>query len=283
MNRIAFSGDDSRFNDELRLLGVGDREEMPAGFVSRRQGLPAYLLVLFHDTVWVELQGVQREVEPGSLVLWDRYSPHWFGHATNSWCHSWVVFSGAAWIEDSAWMKPLFETPQLFDDIRYLEDGFVRMLREFEEMERPSLPILTGNIRLLLRELGRGRELSSNMMIRSDPVQRASRWITANLKNKITVTDVARQAAVSPSRLQQLFHLKYGSSVQVWVEQQRLQEVCYWLMHSGLNIGEIADLTGFSDGFYLSRRFSRMFGQSPTAYRKTHFGEASEDSVPSHN
>ena len=50
-------------------------------------------------------------------------------------------------------------------------------------------------------------------------------------------------------------------------------------MHSGLNMGEIAGLTGFSDGFYLSRRFSKAFGQSPTAYRKQHYGAVPASNV----
>ena len=57
MSRIAFAEDDSYFSDELHLHGVGREEIMPAGFVSRKQGLPAYLLVLFHDAVTAEVVG----------------------------------------------------------------------------------------------------------------------------------------------------------------------------------------------------------------------------------
>ena len=257
---------------------------MPSGFVSRRQGLPSYLLVLFHDEVVAELHGKLVRVAPDSLVLWNRNAPHYFGHASNPWNHSWIVFSGSTWNDDVAWLAPLMEAPQHFADTRFLRDGFARLLREFEEMERPCLPIVGGNIRLLLRELGRGREAASGTGLSLDPVRRAGRWITANLKGKITVGEVARQAGLSPSRLQQLFHKRQGCSVQVWVERQRLQEACYWLMHSGLNMGEIAALTGFADGFYLSRRFSKAFGQSPSAYRKQHYGEApAADTVPTRN
>ena len=42
------------------------------------------------------------------------------------------------------------------------------------------------------------------------PVRRAGRWITANLKGKITVGEVTRQAGLSSSRLQQFFHITAG-------------------------------------------------------------------------
>ena len=284
MSRIAFAEDDSSFNDELRLHGVGHDETMPLGFVSRKQGLSAYLLVLFHDAVVVELGGHYSNVTAGSMVLWDRNQPHYFGHASRPWNHSWVVFSGSIWNDDAEWMKPLFKSPQHFEDTPILEDGFSRILREFEAMDRPCLPIVAGNIRLLLRELGRGKDMALNAGLLLDPVRRAGRWITAHLKQKITVDEVARHAGLSASRLQQLFHAKHNCSVQVWVEQQRLREALYWLMHSGLNIGEIAELTGFADGFYLSRRFSKAFGQSPTSYRKQHYGEApATNTLPTHN
>ena len=284
MSRIAFAEDDSRFNDELRLYGLGHEEIMPAGFVSRRRGFPAYLLVLFHDDVVAELNGKMTNLASGTLVLWNRNTPHYFGHATNSWNHSWVVFSGSTWNDDAVWLSPLVEVPQYFSDERFLRDGFFRLLREFEEMEQPCLPIVAGNVQLLLRELGRGKEMALNAGLMLDPVRRAGRWITGNLKEKITVGEVARYAGLSPSRLQQLFHKKHACSVQVWIEQQRLREVRYWLMHSGLSMSEIAELTGFSDSFYLSRRFSMSFGQSPSAYRKLHYGEAPDpDALPIHN
>ena len=284
MSRIAFAEDDSSFTEELRLHGVGYEETMPLGFVSRRQGLSAYLLVLFHDAVVAELGGRRTDIAAGSMILWDRNQPHYFGHPSKPWNHSWVVFTGSIWNDDAEWMKPLFKSPQHFEDTRILGDGFARLFREFDEMERPCLPIIAGNIRLLLRELGRGKDMALNAGLLLDPVRRAGRWITAHLKQKITVEEVARNAGLSASRLQQLFHVKHDCSVQVWIEQQRLREARYWLMHSGLNIGEIAGLTGFADGFYLSRRFSKAFGQSPSSYRKQHYGEAPDtDALPTRN
>jgi AraC-like DNA-binding protein len=268
VNRIAFTEEDTCFNDAVRLYGVGRMETMPAGFVTRRQGLPAFLLVLFHDEVFAEVNGNLLKLAPGTLVFWNRHRPHYFGHPSKPWNHSWVVFSGTALNDDEGLWQPLFESPQRVRDETIFLDGFSRLLREFEEMERPSLPIITSHVRLLLQEMGRERIQGSDAALAKDPIRRACRWIDANLKNKITVEQVAVHAGFSPSRLQQLFHLRLGCSVQVWVERQRLQEARYWLMHSGLNISEIAERTGFSDGFYLTRRFTKAFGLNPSAYRK---------------
>ena len=60
-------------------------------------------------------------------------------------------------------------------------------------------------------------------------------------------------------------------SVQQFVERRRLEEACYWLMHSGQRIGEIALRTGYEDPFYFSRRFHRAFGESPSTYRRNRY------------
>jgi AraC-like DNA-binding protein len=284
MNRIAFAEDNSCFSEEVRLYGVGWREIMPPGSVSRRCGLSAYLLVLFHDAVDVELGGERKRIAANTMVLWDRFRPHLFGDALAPWSHSWVVFCGSAWNEECALWRPLFEVPRHFADPAPVEAGFKRLLREFTEMQRPHLPILVSNIRLLIQEMARDQADGPGGAFTSDPVRKACRWISANLQQRMTVADVARYAGLSAPRLQQLFNQRLGCSLQVWIERERLREVRYWLMHSGLKIGEIAERTGFADGLYLSRRFAKAHGQSPTAYRKIHFGEQpAVDTLPKSN
>jgi AraC-like DNA-binding protein len=210
------------------------------------------------------------------MILWDKNQPHWFGHANLDWSHSWICFSGSTWDVDMSWLTPLFEAPLHCGDTRILLNGYAMVLREFQEMEEPCPPIIADNIRLLLREASRAHGDKAVKLHAPDPVHRACSWILANLSRKIAIVDVAEHAGLSPSRLQQLFHDRTGLSIQVWIEKQRLEEVCYWLMHSGLTIGEIAALAGFADGFYLSRRFSKAFGQSPSSYRKQRYGEAAD-------
>lgn len=279
MNRIAFSEDDAAFTDEVRLLGVGVAESMPAGYVARRRGLDAFLLVLFHDTVTAELCGRRAELPAGSVVLWDRHRPHFFGRRGAEWIHSWVVFRGSVWSCDYDLLRPLCESPQTVRDPSVLVEAYRRVLREFVAENRPHLPLIVTNIQLILQEMGREQLRGRDTASRIDPLQRATRWVRAHLPERMTVADVCRHAGLSPSRLQELFRSREGCSIQVWVERQRLQEARYWLLHSGLSIAEIATRTGFAEGSYLSRRFTQAYGQRPSAYRR--FQRESSDPVDS--
>jgi AraC-like DNA-binding protein len=271
MNRIYFSDDDPRFDAHVRFFGVGRKEVMPPGFVSRQRGLPAFLCVLFHDPVLVELMGRRSEVLPGTMILWDSNRPHHFGNGSHSWSHSWVVFSGEDCKHD--WMRAVFERPQHFKDSVHLLGCFANLLREFQSFDKPDLPIISANIQLLLREMCREQESHQQGGGTKDPVKTARRWVAENLRQELSVGVVAKRVSLSPSRLQQLFRSRLNCSVQQFVERERLREARYWLMHTGLRINEIAEKTGFSDAFYFSRRFTRAFGQNPREYRKINHGD----------
>jgi len=279
MNRIGFIEDDPRFNARIRLYGVGREEVMPPGYVSRRRGLSAFLCVMFHDSVLVEIMGEQVEVLPETMIFWDWNRPHHFGRTDRSWSHSWVIFAGEDCERDG--MSAIFERPQRFEDPAYLLGCFSRLLREFECFDKPDLPALSANINLLLREMCREHETGYSPGGAEDPVRTARCWIAGNLKQKLPVGTVAKRVGLSPSRLQQLFRARLDCSVQQFIERARLQEARYWLMHTGLRISEIAEHTGFSDGFYFTRRFAKAFGRSPSQYRKLHYGDAGKsDSLP---
>lgn len=281
-NRLIFSEDDARFSDEVRLSGLGGRERMPPGHVGRRNGLPAFLIVLFHGAVEIELQGQRRRLPANSLVAWDRDRPHWFGHAQRSWNHSWVVFDGAIWRRGARQFAPFYERPVTLGSDPGIGGYFFNLLREFSLFTKPDLRIIAGIVDLLLGEIRRSSEQEAWLDAISDPVETACRWIREHLAEPMPVAAIARAASLSPSRLQQLFRARRGVSVQQFVEWQRLQEARYWLMHSGQRIGEIATRIGYSDAFYFSRRFRRAFGESPARHRARQHESKPQD-IPRQN
>lgn len=92
--------------------------------------------------------------------------------------------------------------------------------------------------------------------------------IPHHLTEDLSVPALAEHANLSPSRFAHLFREQMHTSPQCFVERARLDRAAQLLEHSNLSITRIADLTGFSSPFYLSRRFKHTHGQSPRAYRQ---------------
>ena len=205
MNRFYFPEDDPRFDAHVRLFGVGRKEVMPPGFVTRRRGLAAFLCVLFHDWALVEVMGREIEVLPETMILWDCNRPHHFGNGSRSWSHSWVVFSGEDCKHD--WMQAVFERPQQFEESTILLGCFARLLREFRNFDKPDLSIISANIQLLLREMCRKYENRQYPSPIKDPVKTARHWIAGNLRQRLPVDAGGRNGLV--------FHLPACSNCSV--------------------------------------------------------------------
>lgn len=83
-----------------------------------------------------------------------------------------------------------------------------------------------------------------------------------------TTSQMAAQAAVSPSRLHALFRREMNSTPQQWLATLRLKQACELLQGTTLPIIEIAYRCGYSDQSAFTRAFVRAHDQTPSAYRK---------------
>ncbi len=91
--------------------------------------------------------------------------------------------------------------------------------------------------------------------------------LTAHLDRPIRVAAVARAAGLSVSRLSRLFQRQTGASIRAYLERRRLELACQRLALTDEPVQAIATGLGFASPFYFTRRFHRMSGLSPSAYR----------------
>jgi AraC family transcriptional regulator of arabinose operon len=113
---------------------------------------------------------------------------------------------------------------------------------------------------LAVREGADGRPL--------DPrVRRVLDLISSDLAADHDVPGLAREVAISPSRLSHLFKQETGEPLMGAVIRLRLNQAARLLEHTVDDIGAIAREVGFSSPYYFSRQFRRHYGMSPRQYR----------------
>jgi AraC family transcriptional regulator, arabinose operon regulatory protein len=101
-----------------------------------------------------------------------------------------------------------------------------------------------------------------------DPrVRRVLEVISSDLSSRYDVLGLAREVALSPSRLSHLFKQEVGDSVMGTVIRLRLRQAARLLEHTVDDVGAISREVGFGSPYYFSRRFRRHFGVSPRQYR----------------
>jgi AraC-like DNA-binding protein len=94
----------------------------------------------------------------------------------------------------------------------------------------------------------------------------AKKFIYDNYKSKITIADICDEIGCSKSTLITGFKKEYGTTVNSYITDLRLNEAVNMLRIGDRNIGEIATETGFSDQSYFSKVFSAKYGIPPSEY-----------------
>ncbi len=100
------------------------------------------------------------------------------------------------------------------------------------------------------------------------PLEKARHYIHEHFAENLTLSTLARCAAVTPNHLIKLFRERAGVTPIEYVWQVRLDRAMPLLRESGLSISEIAYQIGFKTPFHFARRFRKRYGKSPRAFRQ---------------
>jgi len=128
---------------------------------------------------------------------------------------------------------------------------------------------------LLIAPRGIVARASTRAVAVSDPeVVGAIQFIQEHSCQGVSVDDVARHLAISRSTLQRRFAHALGRTPQTEIHQQQVQRAKQLLSDTDLPLSRIAEMAGFQYQESLCRVFKRLTGQTPGAYRKSHFRRA---------
>lgn len=151
------------------------------------------------------------------------------------------------------------------------------MLQEQERMDAYSKGVILAQLNLLLLLLLResdapkDRKLQTASAVHSENeiIRQAQQYISANIRQKLSVPLVARQVDVSPSYLTALFHKNLQISPGEYIRRIKLQESKQMIRENNLNFTQIAAELQYSTVHHFSRQFKEKFGITPTEYAKS--------------
>jgi AraC family transcriptional regulator len=98
-------------------------------------------------------------------------------------------------------------------------------------------------------------------------ISTALRYIEARLDERLSIADLAHIAAMSPYHFLRTFRALVGVTPHQFILHARMKRAAVSLRRTSDNISAIAFAAGFGDLSTFNRRFQRIFGASPSAYR----------------
>lgn len=129
--------------------------------------------------------------------------------------------------------------------------------------EKPGrLEIATGPLCVVSRE-------STNALAIADPViHDALVYLSEHLARGVTVSELARRAAVSPSTFQRRFHAALGRSPREQLVRLKLARIEQLLRDTDLSVARVATLSGFNYAECMMKFFKRKTGLAPSEFRR---------------
>ena len=186
------------------------------------------------------------------------------------WHYCWVVYAGeqARQItEEMGFTKGIYCLDSSIDTGRFFQ--LVSRMQETTEMSHiydlRRRGILLEYISLAMEATTKGGRRCEHPL--KEYIDSAIRFIHNNYA-EITVNDIVKYSGFTRSYFSTVFHRHTGLSINDYLRQYRLKQICDQIRTSDLPIAQIAARNGYEDPVVFSRMFRNAYGISPREYRK---------------
>ncbi|MBN1671738.1 MAG: helix-turn-helix domain-containing protein [Kiritimatiellae bacterium] len=240
----------------------------------RRRGTDDWLImVTLSGRGLIVYPGGQLRPEAQEVVLYEPRTPHDYGAGPDAaWEILWAHFLARP--EWSAWLHWPVVSPGLRSlrlNERRVFDAVVRGMEAVVSRYRSPFRhnralALTALEEVILR--CDSCKAASEMTRLDERVRTAMEFMCANTQRRLKDADVARACGLSVSRLVHLFREQAGTSMQQFLERQRMRQARERLAMTAEPVSKIAYALGYETPFYFTRRFTRHAGMCPRDYRR---------------
>lgn len=103
----------------------------------------------------------------------------------------------------------------------------------------------------------------------SVPVKTAIEYMKLHLNDKqLDMQQIAKEAALSPSRFRAVFKAETGSSPSQYLSELRFRRAEQLLLETCMKMDDIADEVGFLNGKYFRKVFGQKYNMTPREFRE---------------
>lgn len=125
---------------------------------------------------------------------------------------------------------------------------------------------------LLARCVTRLDDKSSTSTDTDNLAQQIRRLLLARVNDRLSISDVARELSVSPTRAKKAFRRAFDSGIIAYHNQLKIWQAKRWLCDLSMTIEQVSDKLGYSSQSYFSRVFFQQSGETPRDFRRRNCG-----------
>lgn len=99
-------------------------------------------------------------------------------------------------------------------------------------------------------------------------LRRVKDLMAAHLADDVSLSDLAKECALSPGYFARAFRSSLGLPPHQWLLERRIELSKRLLLGSAQSLSDIAEACGFADQSHLTKVFSRQMGTTPGAWKR---------------
>ena len=165
----------------------------------------------------------------------------------------------------------LYRNPFVVDEARKI---FEKTESEYNRKDAFSAEILICHTHSLFYLLLRNSESCITVDEGNKVIEQAVAYIRENFASDITLSSLAKKFSVSPEHFSRMFKKETGLGFSKYLNSLRLQYAEHLLRSTDIqNITQVAEICGFEDSNYFSKKFKEVYGVSPKKIQKKGHGE----------
>ncbi|PJI07581.1 MULTISPECIES: AraC family transcriptional regulator [Clostridium] len=177
-----------------------------------------------------------------------------------------VLFSNNKWdIKNRTKILPLSSMQEVKDcyEINYL---FRRLTDSWNE-KLPSYEFVTKVLlEQLIFQIYQNEKKENHNYSVTLKVENIIKYMRENMKNKLTLTELADRVKLSPAYLSRAFKSSTGYTVIGLFNKIKIDKAKELMIEGNKKVKDIAHEVGFNDEFYFSRIFKKVEGISPSEF-----------------
>ena len=237
-----------------------------------RQKFNQHVLILPISGIGLIRLGAREfRVVAGNLVWLDtaRQYAHGCVPGTMPWRYLWLGIQGHG-------LEALFgalhadDEPLVpFTDLGWMTDGFVAAIGRLRDPGPASAAENSALVARLISFLVGARGTTAQVAGAPDASMAAlAARMRSGLAQVWRIADLARSANLSPAQLHRRFRQAHGAAPIDWLRHERIHAAKALLVATEAKIAVVAADCGYCDPYHFSRDFTRLTGQSPSAFRR---------------
>lgn len=265
------SARDIAYEGYLKINNCGLCTDATAGIsVDNRAGRKDYMFVYVMDgTMYFELEGKRVELGAGNLVFYRPGEAQVYGsYEGDSVSYYWAHFSGTS-VEDVLRDCGFLDRSRCFIDV---DGGVCKLLnliiKEYTYGEYCYITKCNSLFLMLLSEMARLTDHAIKSNEKYDVLLPALKAMEQNYAVWYKNEEYAKMCGISKYHFIHLFTECKGCSPSKYKSNLLMQKAAELLRISAVPMNEIAEMLGFDDPLYFSKKFRTYYGVSPSEYRK---------------